>query len=184
VKANILRIRLENGGEMMVKKRTKALSAVFAALAVALLFSMAMSVAYATKPIPVSGQIIILGATNVVTEPAGGSDNSITTLNLYGVFVGSISGSYTSESRWITHNFGMPDSWTHALGVDTISPAAVMGKTGTITFLLDGKTGEGGTWVIIGGTGDLANLRGQGKYTPSATSTYINIYEGQIHFDP
>jgi hypothetical protein len=59
-----------------------------------------------------------------------------------------------------------------------------MGKTGTITFLLDGKTGEGGTWVIIGGTGDLANLRGQGKYTPSATSTYINIYEGQIHFDP
>jgi hypothetical protein len=175
---------IEIGGENLVKKITKKFAAIFVALAAVLLFSTSMSVAYATKPTFVSGQIALLGATNMVTKPVGGSDNTITTLNLYGVFSGGIAGSYTSESRWITHNAGTADSWTHAYGVDTISPATVMGRTGTITFLLQGKTGVGGTWVIIGGTGDLSNLRGQGTYTPSAVSPYLNFYEGQVHFDP
>lgn len=146
------------------------------------LLTMSMAPVSATKPVPVSGQIMILGATNIVQNPAGNSANFITTLNLNGMFTGSITGLYTSESRWVTHNAGTADQWTHALGVDTISPATVMGKTGTLTFMINGKTGEGGTWVIIGGTGDLANLHGQGTYTP--VSTYVMSYEGQLHFDP
>ena len=168
---------------MMNVKRTKAFSAILVALTLALLFSVSLSVVHATNSTPVSGQIIIQGATNVVMEQAGNSDNVVTTLNLHGVFTGSIAGSYTSESRWVTHNHGTTDSWTHALGVDTISPATVLGKTGTLIFMINGKTGEGGTWVIIGGTGDLANLRGQGTYASSG-NPYVMSYEGQIHFEP
>lgn len=168
----------------MFKNRTKLLSAVFVTFAVSLLFSIPLPVANATNSIPVSGQIVILGATNVVENPAGNSDNIFYNLNLYGVFAGDIAGIYTSESIWITHDTGTTDSWTKAHGVDTISPATVMGKTGTLTFMLNGKTGVGGTWVILSGTGDLSNCRGHGTYTPSTASPYINYYEGEVHFDP
>jgi hypothetical protein len=167
----------------MVKKRTKMFTTIFVALAVALLFSMSMSVAHATKPIPVEGQIIIQGYTSMVPNPSGESDNSIITLSLYGVFVGDIAGSYTSESLWVRHNVGAPDVWTNVHAVDTISPATVMDKTGTLTFMLNGKTGQEGNWVIVGGTGELANLRGQGTYSPGANPVTVN-YEGQVHFDP
>jgi len=78
------------------------------------------------------------------------------------VFTGGIEGPYTSESRWVNHNVGAPDlrrNVHHA--IDTISPATVMGKTGTLYFMLDSGP-SGGNWVIIGGTGDLAGLHGQG----------------------
>lgn len=167
----------------MVKNRAKLVSAVFVTFAVSLLFAVPLPVASASNSIPVSGQIVILGATNVVAEPAGDSDNIIYNLNLYGVFVGDIAGVYTSESLWITHDAGTADSWTKAHGIDTISPATVDGKTGTLTFMLNGKTGVGGTWVILGGTGDLSDCHGHGTYTPSTASPYINYYEGEVHFD-
>jgi hypothetical protein len=167
----------------MVKKRTKMFSTIVAALTVTFLFSMSMSVVRATKPIPVEGQIILKGYNSVATDPAGESDNNIITLSLYGMFVGDIAGSYTSESRWVRHNVGAPDVWTNVHAVDTISPATVMDKTGTLTFMLNGKAGEGGNWVVIGGTGELANLHGQGTFAPGANAAVVN-YEGQLQFDP
>jgi uncharacterized membrane protein len=165
----------------MIKKATRVFSLMFVTLVAALLLSMSISAAHAAKPIPVQGQIIVQGTTNIVPNPAGESDNSIVTLSLYGVFVGDIAGSYTSESRWVRHDVGTPGVWTNIHAIDTISPATVMDKTGTLTFMLNGKTGQEGTWVIVGGTGELANLRGQGTYS-QANAVVVN-YEGQVHFD-
>ena len=169
----------------MIKNRTKALSAIFVVLAAALLLTMSISVAYATTPIPVSGFIIVQSITGIASNPAGNSDNAIATLSLHGLFTGGISGSYASESRWVSHNTGTPDLWRNAHGVNIISPATVMGETGTLTFLIIGKTGTetGGNWVIVGGTDGLAGLYGQGTFSPTDNS-FIVSYEGQVHFDP
>lgn len=167
----------------MIGERRKVLSAILVTLTGALLLTMSMSVAYATPPTIISGQIIITGATIYDTRQAGNSDNVLVNLSLRTRFTGGISGSSTSESRWVRHDVGSPDPWTNAHGVNTISPATVMGKTGTLLWMLNGITPEGGTWVIISGTGDLANLHGQGTWSPSANPNVMN-YEGQVHFDP
>jgi hypothetical protein len=39
-----------------------------------------------------------------------------------------------------------------------------------------------GTWEIVAGEGDLANLRGGGTFT-SQQNSYVVDYSGQIHFD-
>jgi uncharacterized membrane protein len=169
----------------MIKKRTKTFSAIFVALAASLLFSMSMSVAYATKSVTVSGQIVVLGFSVSSADMAGQSDNAIVYLSLNGVFTGGITGSYTSESRWVYHNYLQSDQWISVHAVDTISATVTIDSvqySGTLFFMLNGKAAEGGNWVIIGGTDDLANLHGQGTYTPASGNR--QNYEGQIHFDP
>ena len=39
-----------------------------------------------------------------------------------------------------------------------------------------------GTWEIVGGEGDLADLQGAGTFT-SQSNSYVVDYSGQIHFD-
>lgn len=167
----------------MIKKTTKLFATIFMALIAAFLFSTGISMVQATTPMPIEGQIIVQGTDSIVANPAGESDNSIVTLSLHGLFVGGIAGSYTSESRWVRHNVGTPDVWTNIHAIDIISPATVLGKTGSLTFMLDGSAAQGGNWVIIGGTGELTDLRGQGTYSPGINSAVIN-YEGQVHFNP
>jgi uncharacterized membrane protein len=169
---------------MMGKKRTKAFSAIFVALAAAVLFSISMSAAYAKKPIPISGKIIVQGVSITSVNMTGQSDNVIVHLSLNGMFTGNITGSYTSESRWVYHNYQQSDQWTSVHAVDTISATVTIDSvpyTGTLFFMLNGKGAEGGNWVIIGGTDDLANLHGQGTFTPAGLA---QNYEGQIQFDP
>ena len=167
----------------MDEKRTKALSTIFVALAIPLLISMSIYAVDATIPVPIEGQILIKGYTSTVPNPAGESDNSIISLSLCGVFVGDIVGSYTSESHWVRHNVGTTDVWNNIHAIDIISPATVMGKTGSLTFMLNSNAAGGGTWVIVGGTGELASLSGQGTYSTGANPAVVN-YEGQVHFDP
>jgi uncharacterized membrane protein len=168
----------------MNRKRTKAFSAILVALAVTLLFSMSLSVAYATEPIHISGKILVLGASLTSGKQAGQSDNAIVYLSLNGKFTGSIAGSYTSESRWVYHNYQQSDQWISVHAVDTISATVTIDSvqyTGTLFFMINGKAADGGNWVIIGGTGDLANLHGQGTFTPAGVG---QDYEGQIQFNP
>ena len=165
---------------MLRKKRM--ISAIFVAFAIVVLLSISISVVYATKPIPVSGSINVTGGTVYSIDRAGESDNSVTYLSLKGMFTGDIAGAYTSESRWVNHNVDTPSElWRNVHAVDTISPATVNGKTGTLYLILDSGPG-GGSWVIIGGTGDLAGLHGHGTATPAGGGV-VN-YEGYIHFDP
>ena len=59
----------------------------------------------------------------------------------------------------------------------------VESKSGTLVILVNGaETADGssvwGQWVILSGTGDLANLHGQGKYSGIGGDL---LYSGQIH---
>ena len=77
----------------------------------------------------------------------------------------------------------------------TFTTATILGHTGGLTMRLQ-ATGFGnnfkgpayfdlqGTWVIISGTADLANIHGQGTWWHSRTGFAGLEYEGQIHFDP
>jgi hypothetical protein len=40
-----------------------------------------------------------------------------------------------------------------------------------------------GHWRILKGTGELANLHGQGTWA-AVTPPLVYSYEGQVHFDP
>ena len=77
-----------------------------------------------------------------------------------------------------------PNSPRFVNGIGVINfEGTVEGKMGTLVIKFVGKkTGEWyGTWVILSGTGELENLRGQGTwYGPSRDLDY----EGKIHFEP
>mgnify|MGYP006266897873 CR=1 FL=1 len=74
-------------------------------------------------------------------------------------------------------------------------PAIVLGKSGTFTMLMEWR-GYGnqfqmwqhfdiiGVWVIVHGTGDLANLHGQGLCWHTRTGVAAFEYKGLVHFSP
>ena len=156
----------------MVKKRTKMLSTILAALAVTLIVPLSMSVAYATKPTRVAWTSMATGLTVQDGTLAGESDNRFLDLSISAVCSGDIAGIYTSDSHWIIQNWmtGVPllmqpgPIYVHA--IDYFS-ATFEGKSGTLAILVNhiyypSMGSSEGTWVIISGTGELANLHGQG----------------------
>ena len=64
----------------------------------------------------------------------------------------------------------------------------VMGYEGTLVFQWTGTTKTLGKWhckwVILSGTGELANLRGSGIGVETAPDSYELELSGKIHFDP
>jgi hypothetical protein len=170
-------------------KRTKALSAMFVALAAALLFSMSMSVAYATKPMPVSGTFGQTAAGSSTAWQAGESDNHIVTFSGVTIaWTGDISGTASYDGRWVIHNYGDPmNAWVNSIGLYTIE-ATVDGKSGTLYIEGLGNSGnpQPSTWRIIRGTDELANLHGQGTFEPNLATPnpFDYLYSGNVHFDP
>lgn len=72
-------------------------------------------------------------------------------------------------------------TFTGTVTVDTVS------RSGTLTIKMVGTSpGDiadwNGTWRIIGGTGELANLHGNGVFWNNGL-LHVH-YEGQVHFDP
>jgi hypothetical protein len=179
--------------KIVSKKRTKILSTIFIALAVALPLSMSISLAYATTPKQVTWTSTPTGLIPQGGKTAGNSDTRFLDLSLTATCTGDISGTYTSDSHWIIHNWatGVPllqqpgPVQVHAIDYFT---ATFEGKSGTLAILVNhvyypsiGYTE--GTWVIIGGTDALANLHGQGTtYDPPGPS--LTTWTGQVHFDP
>ncbi len=169
-------------------KGKKTLSATLLALAAALLFSMFISVAYASTPETVNFTSTQTFTYHSITR-AGESDTVILDLTVNAVWVGDISGTSTSDSRWVLHYLPTPGATgTNNLhGVNTVS-ATVDGKSGTLIILLTANRSPNdeaaeGTWVILSGTGDLANLHGGGTTGPSETPG-VSAYTGKIHWDP
>ncbi|HLN44503.1 MAG TPA: DUF3224 domain-containing protein [Candidatus Sulfotelmatobacter sp.] len=169
-------------------KRKNAFSAMLLALGVTLILSMFMSVAFASTPETVNFTSTqtwtILSGTR-----AGESDNVILDVVVNAIWVGDIAGTSTSDSRWILHYLPTPGAvgTNNLRGVNTVS-ATVNGKSGTLIILLTASRSPDdveadGTWVILSGTGDLANLHGQGTAGPSGTPG-VTAYTGQIHWDP
>ena len=116
-------------------------------------------------------------------RPAGKSDNVILTVDLAEDWHGDIEASGTTVATWIVHNAPLmtnPDAWLCIHEKLTFQTFTVMGKSGTVTMELV-ISGAKGRWTILGGTGDLANLQGQGKLSLEAMPY---SYTGQVHFDP
>lgn len=140
--------------------------------------------AYASPPTAASGTL-----ENAVSVPgdmrvAGG--NIIITETEYAEIHGTMEGDYILEFRAVIHSNGKLNMY----GISTIDQCTVNGNTGTIIMSL---TGTGvmsspvsgalqGEWVIIKGTGELANLHGQGTFTVGVGVG--GTYSGKIHFDP
>jgi len=155
------------------------------ALMAAALLSISLPLACATKPVDVNFKRIMTG-TSIEGRQAGKSDNIILNIAATHLFTGDIAGTGAADARWIFHNY--PNGPINVHAVETISSVTVMGepKSGTLTirfdFIRDPTAGTvEGTWVIIGGTDDLAKLHGQGTmFGPMMDASF----SGQVHFDP
>ena len=157
---------------------------VFVSLLVVVMFNLSISTVFAknnTKFLDVNGQLIIWGGGQLVFTPAGKSGN--TRLDVTGNAVewtGDLEGIGFADGNFLLHNFGTPDAWSTALNIHTLE-AEVDGQTGTLTIITTGS--DTGTWRILKGTGELANLHGQGTWKTVIPPALYN-YEGQVHFDP
>jgi hypothetical protein len=107
-----------------------------------------------------------------------------------GVWTGTFEGLSTEDGHLVIHSSSGFRSFRATV---TFSQVTVDGKSGTLEMSAVGKElspGQGweGRWVITGGTGDLASLRGQGTWWgPGAPAPGVQgdiYYAGEIHFEP
>jgi hypothetical protein len=184
------------GGEVMKKI---ALSIAIVILSTSLI----ILPAYAITPTSVSGTFI--GLTYPVYGPiktAGA--NVITSLTSTGEYnSGPMIGIYEDQTDVIWH-FGDPEKVknlpANPMSWRSISSFAVWHTERTFTGTVDSISGSltirleakfsyptvaypslEGTWVIISGTGELADLHGQGTWWNSQGQ--VLRYDGQMHFD-
>lgn len=136
-----------------------------------------MSTVYATIATPVSGTIYIETQATQIPRFAGKSGNLI--IEFMGgnvVWSGSIVGeaSYTG-SRWV-----WSQNVVNTYNIYTFNEATVDEKTGGLCIIMTANTKGSPVshWRIIGGTGELANIHGQGTFS------LFSGYSGQVHFDP
>jgi len=191
----------------MKKERRKALSAVLVTLTVALLLTMSMSTANATTPTQIAGKF--RPGTRAFTDMKAAGANAFCTFTFDpakpGAYTGDMSGTFTQTVHWTSHfgdpqivrdptfNVNDPLTWPNSdfnVRVDRTFDGTVLGVPGTLTIHIEAK-GWGrpggvvsieGKWVIISGTGGLANLHGQGTWKGPVSGWYD--YEGQVHFEP
>lgn len=161
----------------MSELERKILAAVAALMALAIL-AVPISAVYATKPTPVAGELFPTPGSTYVMRPAGDSDNLFVEISGPHVWTGSFEGTSWSEGRWNVHRVGTPERWMVICVTFTLD-VEYDGLTGTLTIKMDR-----GNWRIISGTGDLANLRGQGTTYTIDPSIFLTGYEGQVHFEP
>lgn len=137
--------------------------------------------AYASPPTTMSGTYAFVSRVVVDVRQADG--NTIVEDILRQTLTGTVTGSATFERTTIIHS----DGEFNIHGIITSDLVTVIGRSGTYTQLIDatGIAATGaiqGRWVILSGTGELANMRAHGTFEGVAgvTGTYL----GQLHFDP
>ncbi|MEJ2272453.1 MAG: hypothetical protein P8X91_08255, partial [Candidatus Bathyarchaeota archaeon] len=169
-----------NGGEKL-KKKNQLIVLTLATI----LFSISyFGAAFAKPSTPVSGTIEFISV--VPAKPplvAGESDNRIILMNIIEEWSGEITGIATAKATWIVHNAPLitnPDTGSNAHAIITFEDATVLSETGGLTIKLQ-VAGNDCHWTIIEGTGDLANVHGQGT---ASTATEPFTYTGNVHFDP
>jgi hypothetical protein len=166
-----------------VKELKRKILLTVLALALVLLATPYIGNAYAKPPEAVAGEIVLTSV--VLSEPprpAGESDNTILRLDILEEWSGDIEGTATTEASWIVHNspYTNPDAWVNVHAIITFSDVTVLDRSGTLTIKIDVE-GTEAHWTIMGGTGELANVRGQGK---GSIATEPFTYTGLVHFDP
>ena len=106
-----------------------------------------------------------------------------------GVWTGTFVGDSTEDGKMVVHSSG----FRSFKATVSFSDVTVEGKSGTLEMRAVGKRLSPdqdweGQWVITGGTGELAGLRGHGTWWgPGAPAPGVQgdiHYAGQIHFEP
>ena len=168
---------------------------VFVSLLTVAMLAVPIAAVSATKPIQIAGK---WRPTNTVpiSPPKYAGANVFTYFSVEGeYFEGPIIGDFVHTIEIIMH-FGEPEqmlpatfNWKIERTFEGTVEVNEVTYEGTLLIRLNAKGtipgGPGvlkGTWVIISGTDELANLHGQGKWTNLVGAEFY--YEGQIHFDP
>ena len=167
---------------------------------IAMLITPLVGIVQARKPTPISFKNIALGYGEPEYRQAG--NNWISDASSYGLVTDDIVGEYAGNAYWIYHDWVGPiqDPFMltvglvngHVLATYEVTEVMSMEKTGTIELRFNDVFGGefAGTWVILGGTGDLKGLHGQGTWhveyiiVDGQIVGGFQAFEGQIHFDP
>ena len=155
------------------------------ALAVVLLATPLIGMVHAEPPTPVSGTIEFASVVPMgPPKVAGKSDNRIRMFTIVEEWSGDIEGVGIAEARWTIHNAPLfsPDAWINAYAIITFTDVTVLERSGSLTIKLVMQGAEDvGHWTIMEGTGELANIHGQGW---GSIETDPFIYTGLVNFDP
>lgn len=150
-------------------------------MAVAML-AVALSAVYATKPMLVQGTFFPAGMGTLVTNQPGNSANLVYIISdAPQTWTGSFAGSGVAQIHWNIIKAGDEDAPGHHMSGKSRFTLDVVydGKEGTLTI-----KGDHANWRIISGTGELANLRGQGTISVVNEQAMVFGYEGKVHFEP
>jgi len=175
-----------------VKKKVLVIAVVLLAVAIS---ALPLSVVSATKPMQIAGKWRPTDSTLIPPPKSAGANRFMCLLVEGEYFEGSLIGDFVHTIEMVTH-FGEPEqlppgkfNWKIERTFEGTLEVNEDTYEGTLLIRLNAKGpmpgGPGalkGTWVIVSGTGELANLHGQGKWTNLGGPEYG--YEGQIHFDP
>jgi hypothetical protein len=127
----------------------------------------------ATSLMPASGTFVDV-VTSMQTRMADG--NVIITQTISQTLMGTFTGTASQQATTVVHRTGAANFF----GAETCT-CTVAGKTGSLVIGFSGTSAPNGSFegqfVIVSGTGDLANLNGRG------TIQSPNVYTGVIHFD-
>ncbi|MDP9236749.1 MAG: DUF3224 domain-containing protein [Chloroflexota bacterium] len=157
-------------------KKITALTLLVLALVVPLVFGAGTRAAQAAPPTPASGSFQDALLANVVTRSAG--PNTIITDTLTTVLSGTFSGTSVLQERYVLRADG--SFIDHAVETFTGTVNGVAGTVTEVDVLTGDATSFHGHFVVVSGTGGLANLHGQGTFEGS-TITGAGTYTGQIH---
>ena len=147
-----------------------------------LLSTLFIPVVQATPPTTVGGTWTYTIDFSTWRQRAAGG-NTFVSVTEYGTWTGYFSGTSKMDVSGVFHSNG----YLNFQGVIYFD-GSVLGKAGTLVIRYTGKVTEGGVgeiisqWVIISGTGGLANLRGQGTFSGVGATNLL--YSGQVHFKP
>lgn len=135
--------------------------------------------AYASAPVPGQGNFY-LKAEPVINSIRLASDNMFVDQTLVFGYDGTMVGESIADVTCLVK----PDGKTICHGSEVFT-GNVEDQSGSFVFQVAVKidvTGQlKGQWVILDGTGDLANLRGGGTV---AGTTAVGTYTLDFHFDP
>jgi hypothetical protein len=167
--------------------KRKVLGIVVVLMAVAILATPLLGVAYAKKPEFASGTQMITGYEPISEVQKGKSDNFLSIAMLSVTWSGDIAGDTEYEGVLMLHNWvppmGGPDTTANIHERIYFESVTVLGETGSLTLAVCSGGSKGVfRWTIIDGTDELANLHGNGRYWVTEAPFYD--YEGYVHFDP
>jgi hypothetical protein len=153
--------------------------------AVALLSTLWIHAVHATTPIPTEGYF---DYTYTITGTKVADGNLFIYATEDEIWVGDLAGTSQAAFRVEIFTEGFWNVWLRSTFTGTVQD-----KSGTMVIQLVGKRTMwdserfwwSGQWVIISGTGELENLRGQGTWWgPGFGAVGPDIfYSGQIHFN-